>query len=243
MREIAFVDPGADAGGGSVLHDEAAYAHLLEVIAVSIRRWLARPRSCTSSRYLPRVARRSAPLREVGHDCWPMPARAVAPSDRTRLAVVRQRGSPLRRATPPRGHRRHRHAGERDRSVPHATGSHVDLWGRRAECRRIRRRASRIDASTRVPVADRCDDGARDRCAAVVGANRPAGARGIETSSVLIDLRAEGAQDPPPPIAPIVTLADVFAVFRRPPARPKREWRLRRTIFSAMRRRLRRARS
>ena len=28
---------------------------------------------------------------------------------------------------------------------------------------------------------------------------------------VLIDLRAEGAQDPPPPVIPVVTLADVFA--------------------------------
>jgi hypothetical protein len=33
--------------------------------------------------------------------------------------------------------------------------------------------------------------------------------------TVLIDLRAEGAQDPPPPLAPIVTLADVFDEVHR----------------------------
>jgi hypothetical protein len=33
--------------------------------------------------------------------------------------------------------------------------------------------------------------------------------------SVLIDLRAEGVTDPPPPIAPIITLADIFADFQK----------------------------
>ncbi len=45
-------------------------------------------------------------------------------------------------------------------------------------------------------------------------ANRAAGTA-YRDVTVLIDLRAEAAQDPPPPIAPLVTLADVFASVER----------------------------
>jgi glutamyl-tRNA reductase len=87
---------------------------------------------------------------------------------------------------------------------------HVDLWGRRATC-------DGFDESVAYRPLDTAAPSLIDATTAlVIAAPLPSAqitrlARAYRDISVVIDLRAEGAQDPPPPIAPIVTLADVFA--------------------------------
>ena len=92
--------------------------------------------------------------------------------------------------------------------IPFVAGTHiVDVWGRRAAFDCVspvayRRFDDQLSAGepTVIVVAAPID-------AAVI---RVIAARYSDVK-LLIDLRAEGAQDPAPPVAPIVTLADVFA--------------------------------
>jgi hypothetical protein len=91
-------------------------------------------------------------------------------------------------------------------------GREIDLWGRRTHVdgfdpALVYRLLSApahppIDGETALVIAAPLSS--RDIAALAARYCRPA---------VLIDLRAEGAQDPPPPLVPIVTLTDVFAGF------------------------------
>lgn len=87
----------------------------------------------------------------------------------------------------------------------------IDLWGRRATCslmaagltyRQLTSPPLVVDEPTAIIVA------APVAAAAIVQL-----ASQYRAPRLLIDLRAESAADPPAPVAPVVTLADVFAGF------------------------------
>ena len=87
----------------------------------------------------------------------------------------------------------------------------IDLWGRRPNCSLMAAGLTYRQLTSPPLVFE-------EPVAIIVAA--PVAARAIaqvasryRQPSRLIDLRAEGAVDPPPPIAPTVTLADLFAEF------------------------------
>jgi glutamyl-tRNA reductase len=86
----------------------------------------------------------------------------------------------------------------------------IDLWGRRPECALTAPGLTYRQLSTRPRVIE--------EAAAIVAAAPISAAAIAELAArymrpaLLIDLRAEGEHDPPP-IAPTITLADVFAEF------------------------------
>lgn len=213
VREIAFVEPQAPVPSGAViLHGEAAYAHLLEVICgldspmVGETEVLHQFKTFASE--LPGDRHH---LREVGQQLL-ADARAVRSRHLIGLGS-RSYGSAVRRYVTDATHVAVAGTGMLAKEViPFLMrpDRHVDLWGRRAACegfdssiayRHLHTApSSPIDATTALVIA-----------APLASADIARLARRYRDVSVLIDLRAEGAQDPPPPIAPIVTLADVFA--------------------------------
>lgn len=95
-----------------------------------------------------------------------------------------------------------------------APGRLIDWWGRRSAFEVALASATYrcVDAASSV-FAD-------DPTAIVIAAPASSAeigslARRYRQVVALIDLRAEAAQDPPPPVAPIVTLEDVFAELRQ----------------------------
>lgn len=87
----------------------------------------------------------------------------------------------------------------------------LDLWGRRPDST-LTAAGLTYRPLTSPPLV------IEDPAAIIVAAPVTAAAIGelasrYTTPRLLIDLRAEGVQDPPPPIAPTVTLADLFAEF------------------------------
>ena len=87
----------------------------------------------------------------------------------------------------------------------------IDLWGRRPHCSITAAGLTYRQLSSRPLVFE-------DPAALIVAAPLHSSAIADLVSRYrapmrLIDLRAEGVDDPPPPVAPIVSLADVFAEF------------------------------
>jgi glutamyl-tRNA reductase len=212
VREVAFIEAQSEVPPDAVVwHGEEAYAHLLEVICgldspiVGETEVLHQFKVFTTE--LPGDRHT---LREVGQQLL-ADARVIRSRHLIGLGS-RSYGSAVRRYVSDLTHVAIVGTGMLAREVVPfllRPDRQVDLWGRRAECdgfdasvayRRLDASSSMIDASTALVVAAPLSSSQIKRLA---GAYRDV--------SVVIDLRAEGVQDPPPPVAPIVTLADVFA--------------------------------
>jgi glutamyl-tRNA reductase len=213
VREIAFVDPRTEVPSGAmVMQGEAAYAHLLEVICGLDSPMVGE----TEVLHQFKVFAADLPvdhtgLREIGRQLL-ADARAIRSRHLIGLGS-RSYGSAVRRYVADASCVAIAGTGMLAREiVPFVVrpDRQVDVWGRRAECdgfdagvtyRRLdTTKASTIDASASIVIA-----------APLTSAQIARMASAYRDVMVLIDLRAEGPQDPPPPIAPQVTLADVFA--------------------------------
>jgi glutamyl-tRNA reductase len=213
VREIAFVDPRtALPPDAAVMHGESAYAHLLEVICGLDSPMVGETEVLHQFKVfaadLP--ADRSA-WREIGHQLL-ADARVIRSRHLIGLGS-RSYGSAVRRLVADAPCVAVAGTGMLAREiVPFVVRSNrlVDLWGRRPEYDAIEpgmtyRRldtttVGMIDAAASIVIA-----------APLTSAQIAQLAKAYRDVTVLIDLRAEGPQDPPPPIAPLVTLADVFA--------------------------------
>jgi glutamyl-tRNA reductase len=212
VREIAFVDSRAAVPtGATILKDEAAYAHLLEVICGLDSPMIGETEVLHQFKvFAAGLPSDHGALREMGHRLL-----ADAKVVRSRHLIglgSRSYGSAVRR-----------YVADCARVAVAGTGMlareivpflirperQVDLWGRREVCdgfdaavtyRRLDTATPAIDAAVSMVIA-----------APLFSRQMARLARAYRDVNVLIDLRAEASQDPPPPIAPIVTLSDVFA--------------------------------
>src|SRR5262245_21564544 len=194
------------------MHGEAAYAHLLEVICGLDSPMVGETEVLHQFKvFAADLPLDHAGLREIGHQLL-ADARVIRSRHLIGLGS-RSYGSAVRRYLADASCVAVAGTGMLAREiVPFVIGPNrqVDLWGRRAKCEGIaegvtyRRldsaNAAMIDASASIVIAAPLTSAQIARMAGVYRA-----------VTVLIDLRAEGSQDPPPPIAPLVTLADVFA--------------------------------
>jgi glutamyl-tRNA reductase len=213
VREIAFVDPlGRLPAGVTPLIGEAAYAHLLEVICGLDSPMVGETEVLHQFKvFLSGVPSDHSALREVGHQLL-SDARVI----RSRYLIglgSRSYGSAVRRYLADAAHVAVAGTGMLAREVVPfllRPDRRLDLWGRRSSC-------DGFDQAVVYRRLDSTEPAAIEAAAAIVIAaplasaqiRRLAGA--YSTVTILIDLRAEGVHDPPPPIAPIVSLADVFA--------------------------------
>ncbi len=212
VREIAFVDAVADTPpGAAAWRNEAAYAHLLEVICglhspmVGETEVLHQFKVFTAALPPDRPA-----LRELGQSLL-----ADARTIRARHLIglgSRSYGSAVRR-----------YVGNAPRIALAGTGMlandvlpflirsdrQLDLWGRRDAIdgvdptviyRRYDAEMTPVDEPAILVIAAPLSSADIARLAARYRA-----------LTLIVDLRAEGVEDPPPPVAPLLTLADVFA--------------------------------
>ena len=214
VRQVALVDdPRAIPPQAEAWHNEAAYAHLLEVVCGLHSPVIGETEVLHQFKVF-------ADALAKDHPEWrDLCTRLMADARTIRATYLiglgsRSYGSAVRR---------HVHACSRvavvgtgmlaREIVPFvARGDRsIDLWGRRAECgieaagltyRRLDAPHERIEQSAAIVIA-----------APIAATAIAALARRYANVTALIDLRAEGVDDPPPPIAPIVTLADIFAEF------------------------------
>ena len=213
VRQVAFVDgPATIPQGVTAWHDEAAYAHLLEVVcglhspivgetevlhqfkvfADSLpTEFLALRDMCTRLLADARTVR-ARHLIGLGSRSYGSAVRRYV-RDRERVAIVGTGVLALE-------------------IVPFLVREHriLDLWGRRPECS--------IAAQGLTYRSLECPDPAMiaDASALVVAA--PISAAGVArlaaryaNLALVIDLRAEAEQDPLPSITPVISLADVFS--------------------------------
>ena len=212
VREIAFVDPGSVVPSGArVLHNEDAYAHLLAVICGLDSPMVGETEVLHQFKvFAANISDDHSAFREVGRQLM-ADARAVRSRHLIGLGS-RSYGSVVRRYVADSPCVAVAGTGMLAKEiVPFVVrpDRQVDLWGRRAECegfdagvtyRRLDVASGLIDQAVSIVIA-----------APLSSAQIAKLARAYRDVTVLIDLRAEASQDPAPPIAPIVTLADVFA--------------------------------
>jgi glutamyl-tRNA reductase len=209
VREVALVEQRASIPPGvHALHDEAAYAHLLEVICGLESPMVGETEVMHQFKlFAAAVPDDQATFKEL---CQLLlaDARQVRAGHLLDLGS-RSYGSIVRRLV--RDCRRVAIAGTgmlAKEIIPFVAGTHlVDVWGRRAAFDCVSPVSYRRISDTLT---------ANEPTALVIAAPVDAATiRGLAARyadvQVLIDLRAEGAQDPPPPVAPIVSLADVFS--------------------------------
>jgi glutamyl-tRNA reductase len=213
VRQIAFVEDGpVSAGHGSVWHDDDAYVYLLEIVCGLHSPMLGETEVLHQFKVFADRLGTSRPM-------WRELSQAVIADAR----VIRARhliglgsrsyGSAVRRHV--RGCARVALLGTgmlAREILPFldARTHSVDLWGRRDQCPISDAGAvyRSIHELPRVRIAD--------ECGIVVAAPVPSAtiadvAACYGDVAAIVDLRAEGRQDPPPPIAPVVTLDEVFA--------------------------------
>ena len=213
VREIAFVEPQSSLPPGAVVrHGEDAYAHLLEVIcgldSPMVGETEVLHQFKTFAAELPGDRHQ---LRELGHQLL-ADARVIRSRHLIGLGS-RSYGSAVRRYLAATPHVAVVGTGMLAREVVPflmRADRHVDLWGRRPACEGFDESIAYRRLDTAVPSLIDATT------ALVIAAPLPSAeilrlARAYRDVSVVIDLRAEGVQDPPAPIAPIVTLADIFA--------------------------------
>ena len=212
VREIALVDPRSPLPTGArVWHDEAAYAHLLEVICGLDSPMVGE----TEVLHQFKVFTAGLPS---DHGTWHEVAQSLlidARAIRSRHLIglgSRSYGSAVRRLV-----------GDAPRVVLAGTGMlakeiapflvrpgrTIDLWGRQPDVQGFDCVTYRMLSAPPMPVVE-------ESVVMVIAAPLPSPeitrlAARYRDPIALIDLRSEAAQDPPPAIAPIVTLADVFA--------------------------------
>lgn len=231
VRQLALVDEGQPVPDGvAAWHGEAAYAHLLEVIcglhspvvgetevlhqfkvfADALMAEHGRWREVCSSLLADARAIRAGHLVSLGSRSYGSAVRRYV-RDSRRVAIFGT-GVLAQEILP--------YLSEDRRSI--------EVWGRRAACPfpaanvAYRQLGSfpPHDAQT-ASRGPRAGGGAiAEATAIVIAAPMTSREIAVATSAylnptVLIDLRAEGATDAAPPIAPIVTLADVFAAFQQ----------------------------
>ena len=215
VRQVAFVEgPRTPPDGVAAWHGEAAYGHLLEVICGLHSPIVGETEVLHQFKvFADALAPEHAGWREL---C----ASLLADARRVRARHLvglgsRSYGSAVRRSV--RGCRRVAIFGTgilAQEILPYVAevDRAVDLWGRRPRCP--------IDArGVTYRQLGSLDQEIHEAAAIVIAA--PMTARDIAraaacyaTPVLLIDLRAEGAGDPAPALAPIMTLADVFAELR-----------------------------
>jgi glutamyl-tRNA reductase len=211
VREITFVEPGVAADGDpGAFHDETAYAHLLEVICGLDSPMFGETEVMHQFKQFAEGL--SGPWRELSQMLL-ADARAVRARHLIGLGS-RSYGSAVRRHLRDCPRVAIVGTGLLAREVVPflADGRRVDQWGRRAA----------FDTAHPSVTYLCLDEGhAFDDAAALVIAAPVTsvdimglGSR-YRDVTVLIDLRAEGVQDPPPPLAPIVTLAEIFDEVQR----------------------------
>jgi glutamyl-tRNA reductase len=217
VRQVAFVDDehAVIPHGLAVWHDDEAYAHLLEVVCglhspiTGETEVLHQFKLFAESLPIERAALRDLCTRIV----------ADARSIRARHLIglgSRSYGSAARRYLRESGRVAMIGTGMLAQEiVPFLVrpGRVLDLWGRRPEC------AIGAPGLTYRPLRSPHPARIAERSAMVVAA--PIDAAGIARCAarytdleVVVDLRAEGEHDPLPPIAPVISLADVFADFQ-----------------------------
>lgn len=214
LRQVAFIDdPGAIPSDAPAWHNEGAYAHLLEVVC-GLHSPIAGETEVLHQFkvFAEGLSKSPGPWREL---C----AQLLADARTIRATFLiglgsRSYGSAVRR------HVRHASrvavigTGVLAREiVPFLVRSDrvIDLWGRRSDCALTAAGLTYRPLSSPPLVFE-------DSAAIIVAAPLSATAIAQLASrylapSLLIDLRSEGIEDPPPPVAPIVSLADVFAEF------------------------------
>ena len=212
VREIALVDARAPLPtGASVWHDEAAYAHLLEVICgldspmVGETEVLHQFKVFTAA-----LSPEQSPWREVAQSLL-NDARAIRSRHLIGLGS-RSYGSAVRRLVGDTPRVALAGTGMLAKQIaPFLAGPErtVDVWGRRDHVDGFDHVSYRVLSAPPAALID-------GPVALVIAAPLPSSeiarlAGRYRNVIALIDLRAEGAQDPPPAVAPIVTLADVFA--------------------------------
>jgi glutamyl-tRNA reductase len=217
VRQVAFVDgPAGIPQGATAWHDEAAYAHLLEVVCGLHSPIVGETEVLHQFKvFADGLATELLPLRDL---CTRLLADARTIRARHLIGLgSRSYGSAVRR-----------YVRDRERVAIVGTGAlareiipflvrpdrALDLWGRRSEC------SITAPGLTYRPLQSPHPVMIAEPSALVVAA--PLSAAGVGSFAaryadlaVAIDLRAEGQQDPLPPIAPVISLADVFADLRQ----------------------------
>jgi glutamyl-tRNA reductase len=217
VREIAFVDAtGELPPAAEIWHDEEAYARLLEVVCGLDSPIVGETEVLHQFKvFADSLAPDARDWREL---CRSVLADARAIRARHLVGLgSRSYGSAVRRFVRSCTHVAVVGTGMLAREIlPFVAddGRAVDLWGRRDTCPIPDAPAAyrRLDAT--LAESPRCP------CAVIVAA--PIASAGIaavaanyQNVEVVVDLRAEGAHDQPPAIAPVITLADIFAEFDR----------------------------
>lgn len=214
VRQVAFLDdPGAIPSDAHAWHNEAAYAHLLEVVCGLHSPIVGETEVLHQFKvFAEGLSKSEGPWRAL---C----AQLLADARTIRATFLiglgsRSYGSAVRR----RVHHASRVAivgtGVLAQEIlPFLVRADrvIDLWGRRPACALTAAGLTYRQLSSPPLVFE-------DSAAIIIAA--PVSAAAIAqlaarylAPSLLIDLRAEGVEDPPPPVAPIVTLAEVFAEF------------------------------
>jgi glutamyl-tRNA reductase len=217
VREIAFVDATGELPAASeIWHDEEAYARLLEVVCgldspiVGETEVLHQFKMFADS-LVPDAREWRELCRSVLAD-----ARAIRARHLVGLGS-RSYGSAVRRYVRSCAHAAVLGTGMLAREIlPFVAddGRIVDLWGRRDTCPIPNAPAAyrRLDATLAESPHRPC---ALIVAAPIASAAIAAVASNYRNVAVIVDLRAEGAHDHPPAIAPVVSLTDIFAEFDR----------------------------
>lgn len=212
VREIALVDPRTPVPSGArVWHDEAAYAHLLEVICGLDSPMIGETEVLHQFKvFTAGLSLEQGNWREVAQSLM-NDARTIRARHLIGLGS-RSYGSAVRRLVGNTGRVVVVGTGMLAKEiVPFLVGPErtVDLWGRRDHVEGFEHAMYRTLSA---PPAAVVEEPVAIVIAAPVSSSEIARlAERYRNPIVMIDLRAEGVQDPPPAVAPVVTLADVFA--------------------------------
>jgi glutamyl-tRNA reductase len=210
VREIALVDARAPLPNGArVWHDESAYAHLLEVICGLDSPMIGETEVLHQFKvFTAGLSPEQGGWREVAQSLL-NDARAIRSRHLIGLGS-RSYGSAVRRLVGDAPRVALAGTGMLAKQIAPFLGERtVDLWGRREHVDGFDRVAYRVLSA---PPMEQIDEPVALVIAAPLRSAEIARLAGRYRQVIaLIDLRAEGAQDPPPAVAPLVTLADVFA--------------------------------
>jgi glutamyl-tRNA reductase len=213
VRQLAFVDDhDAIPHGLPAWHDEAAYAHLLEVVCGLHSPIVGETEVLHQFKvFAENLPTERSPLRDL---CTRLLADARTVRARHLIGLgSRSYGSAVRRYV--RGSARVAIIGTgvlAQEIVPFLVRPDrcLDVWGRRTECAIAAPGLTYRELQCSHPAAI-----AQPSAIVVAAPMRAADiaqcAARYASLDVVIDLRAEGQQDPLPPIAPVISLADVFS--------------------------------